>query len=145
MRLSLAGGVHPRQARRPPTRSSRNLGTKCPKAAALPDARHTDRKTRCGAVQACFSRGGSVESGFVQCLLPECGQTALWSGGRAGTKCGHDGACLLYTSICIFKRNAISKSLNFIMCFTIFTKKHSIVKIYFLHIDIPCLLFDFWY
>lgn len=29
------------------------------------------------------------------------------------------------------------------MCFTIFTKKHSIVKIYFLHIDIPCLLFDF--
>ena len=36
MRPSPAGAAHPRLTRRPPTRPSRNLGTKCPKANRLP-------------------------------------------------------------------------------------------------------------
>ena len=35
MRPSPAGAAHPRLTRRPPTRPSRNLGTKCPKANRL--------------------------------------------------------------------------------------------------------------
>ena len=36
MRPSPAGAAHPRLTRKPPTRPSRNLGTKCPKANRLP-------------------------------------------------------------------------------------------------------------
>lgn len=44
-------------------------------------------------------------------------------------------------AICIFKRNAISKSLNFIMCFTIFTKNIVLSKyIFCILIYLACCL-----
>ena len=46
-------------------------------------------------------------------------------------------------TICIFERNAISESVHFAVRFAVFTKKYCTVKIYFLYINILCLLPDF--